>query len=117
MPMAISFVGAQIIWKFVYDYRDPSQPQIGLAEPDTQVRLGCSTPTSSLLNEPWNTLFLIVIMIWVQTGFAMAVLSAAIKAIPDDIIEAAPPRRRRRGLRMFRNVTVPMHPAVADRGR
>ena len=46
-------------------------------------------PYQFLLNEPWNTLFLIVVMIWIQAGFAMTVLSAAIKAIPDDIVEAA----------------------------
>ena len=57
------------------------------AQPDPQV-LGLDT-YRFLLDEPWNTLFLIVIMIWIQAGFAMTILSAAIKAIPDDIVEAA----------------------------
>jgi len=65
-----------------------------------------------LLNRPWNNLFLIVVMIWIQAGFAMTVLSAAIKAIPDDIIEAA----RLDGVRsfgMFRFVTLPsIRPAL-----
>ena len=59
----------------------PAQPDHGLARRDT--------PQQWLLNSPWNTLLLIVVMIWIQAGFAMTILSAAIKAIPDDIIEAA----------------------------
>ena len=88
MPMAISFVGASIIWRFVYDYRPTSGvPQIGLLN-QLLKSLGLDTH-QFLLHSPWNTFFLIVVMIWIQAGFAMAVLSAAIKAIPDDIIEAA----------------------------
>jgi len=112
LPMAISFVGASIIWKFVYEYR-PDQPgveQIGLLN-QLLVMVG-GTPQQWLLNEPWNTLFLIVVMIWIQAGFAMTVLSAAIKAIPEDIVEAA----RLDGvgkLGMFRYVTLPtIRPAV-----
>ena len=112
LPMAISFVGASIIWKFVYEYR-PEQggiKQIGLLN-QLLVMLG-GTPQQWLLNEPWNNLFLIVIMIWIQAGFAMTILSAAIKAIPEDIVEAA----RLDGvgaLGMFRFVTVPsIRPAL-----
>src|ERR1700712_1991337 len=89
LPMSISFVGASIIWKFVYDYR-PAQGtirQIGLLN-QLVVWLG-GTPQQWLLNDPWNTLFLIVIIIWIQAGFAMTILSAAIKAIPEDMVEAA----------------------------
>ena len=104
LPLAISLVGASLIWKFVYDYRDASQPQIGLINQILK-SLGFST-YQFLLNDPWNTLFLIVIMIWVQAGFAMTVLSAAIKAIPDDIVEAAR-LDGVGGMRMFRYITVP----------
>jgi len=106
LPMAISFVGASIIWKFVYEYR-PVQGnvhQIGLLN-QVIVWLG-GTPQQWLVNSPLNTFFLIVVMIWIQAGFAMTVLSAAIKAIPEDIIEAA----RLDGvgaLGMFRYVTLP----------
>ncbi|MGB8649370.1 MAG: sugar ABC transporter permease [Mycobacteriales bacterium] len=106
LPMAISFVGASIIWKFVYEYR-PDQgsiQQIGLLN-QIVVWLG-GTPQQWLINKPWNNVFLIIIMIWIQAGFAMTVLSAAIKAIPDDIVEAA----RLDGVKawgMFRYVTVP----------
>ena len=106
LPMAISLVGASIIWKFVYAFR-PDQgniQQIGLLN-QIVVWLGGS-PQQWLLESPWNTLFLIVVMIWVQAGFAMTILSAAIKAIPDEIVEAA----RLDGvgsLGMFRYVTLP----------
>jgi alpha-glucoside transport system permease protein len=106
LPMAISFVGASIIWKFIYEYR-PDQAnvrQIGLLN-QVLVWLGGS-PHQWLVNSPWNTFFLIVVMIWIQAGFAMTVLSAAIKAIPEDIVEAA----RLDGvgaIGMFRYVTLP----------
>ncbi|WP_326555100.1 carbohydrate ABC transporter permease [Micromonospora sp. NBC_01813] len=88
MPMAISFVGASIIWRFVYAYRGGEQEQYGLL--NYVVTLFGMEPQRWLqLNAPLNTLLLIVVMIWIQAGFAMVVLSAAIKAIPGDIIEAA----------------------------
>jgi alpha-glucoside transport system permease protein len=110
LPMAISFVGASLIWKFVYDYRAVEQEQIGLAN---QILVWLHLdPYRFLLTEPWNTLFLIVIMIWIQSGFAMTVLSASIKGIPDDIIEAAR-LDGAAGFRMFRSITLPsIRPAV-----
>jgi alpha-glucoside transport system permease protein len=105
LPMAISLVGASLIWKFIYDYRATENDQIGLAN-QLLKWLGMDT-YRFLLTEPWNTFFLIVIMIWVQAGFAMTVLSASIKAIPDDIVEAAR-LDGVAGLRMFRFITVPM---------
>ena len=87
MPMAISFVGASIIWKFIYAYRPAEAEQIGLLN-QIIVWFG-GEPRLWLLDAPINTLLLIVVLIWVQAGFAMVVLSAAIKAIPDEIIEAA----------------------------
>jgi alpha-glucoside transport system permease protein len=104
LPLAISLVGASLIWKFVYDYRATENEQIGLANAILKA-VGLDT-YRFLLTEPWNTIFLIVIMIWVQAGFAMTVLSASIKAIPDDIIEAAR-LDGVSGLRMFRFITVP----------
>ncbi|GGM19058.1 MULTISPECIES: carbohydrate ABC transporter permease [Micromonospora] len=104
MPMAISFVGASIIWRFVYAYRGAEQEQIGLLN-QIVVTLG-GEPRQWLLDSPLNTLLLIVIMVWIQAGFAMVVLSAAIKAIPADIVEAA----RLDGVtpwQMFRQITLP----------
>jgi alpha-glucoside transport system permease protein len=105
LPMAISLVGASLIWKFVYDYRDTSNDQIGLANQFLKW-LGFDT-YRFLLTEPWNTIFLIVIMIWVQAGLAMTILSASIKAIPDDIVEAAK-LDGVSAMQMFRNITIPM---------
>jgi alpha-glucoside transport system permease protein len=104
LPMALSLVGASLIWKFVYDYRATENPQIGLANEILKV-LGFDT-YRFLLTEPWNNVFLIIILIWVQAGFAMTILSASIKAIPDDIIEAAR-LDGVAGFRMFRYITVP----------
>ncbi|MEU2616516.1 sugar ABC transporter permease [Micromonospora sp. NPDC007271] len=110
MPMAISFVGASIIWKFVYAYRGEGQDQIGLLN-QIVVSLG-GKPQQWLLESPLNTLLLIVIMVWIQAGFAMVVLSAAIKAIPADIVEAA----RLDGVtawQMFWRITLPsIRPAL-----
>ncbi|ROS79196.1 carbohydrate ABC transporter permease [Cellulomonas sp. PhB143] len=117
LPMAISLVGASIIWKFVYDFRDPAAgtaknpvEQIGLLN-QIFTWLGGS-PHNFLLNSPGNTFWLILVMIWIQAGFAMTILSASIKAISADIVEAA----RLDGvsaLEMFRYVTFPaIRPAV-----
>jgi len=108
MPMAISFVGASIIWGLVYEYRDPSvdTEQVGLLSAFV-MRLGWADPPNWLLAQPWNNFFLMVIMIWIQTGFAMVVLSAAVKAIPTEITEAAM-LDGATGWKLFQKVTVPM---------
>jgi alpha-glucoside transport system permease protein len=112
LPMAISLVGASIIWKFVYEYRPDQQgiQQIGLLN-QVLVWLGFE-PQQFLLNAPLNTVFLILVMVWVQAGFAMTVLSAAIKAIPSDITDAAQ-LDGLGGVKMFRYITVPsIRPAL-----
>jgi alpha-glucoside transport system permease protein len=108
MPMAISFVGASIIWGLVYEYRDPNEggEQVGLLSA-VVMKLGWSDPPNWLLAQPWNNYLLMVIMIWIQVGFAMVVLSAAIKAIPMDVTEAAM-LDGATGWKLFRRVTVPM---------
>ena len=87
LPMALSLVGASIIWKFVYDYRGTEQSQIGVLNQILK-SLGFDS-YRFLLEGPWNNLFLIIIMVWVQAGFAMTILSASIKGIPTEMIEAA----------------------------
>lgn len=86
MPMAISFVGASIIWDFMYYFRT-GEVQIGLINAMV-VGLG-GEPQGWVTLEPWNNFFLMVILIWIQTGFAMVLISAAIKGIPDETLEAA----------------------------
>jgi len=111
LPMAISFVGASIIWKFVYEYRPSRRPQIGLLN-EVLVRVGLPPQNFVLLDSPLNTMALVVVLVWIQTGFAMTILSAAIKAIPDDIVDAAR-LDGAHGIRMFRRITLPsIRPAV-----
>lgn len=102
MPVAISLVGASIIWKFFYDYRQGDQ--IGLLN-EIVVSFG-GQPVSWLQSYPLNVFMLIVILIWSQTGFAMVILSAAIKGVPDDQVEAAM-LDGASGWQRFWNVTVP----------
>lgn len=87
MPMAISFVGASVIWGFVYNYRGPTPDQIGLLNAIV-VALG-GEPQPWITLRPWNNFFLMVILIWIQTGFAMVLLSAALRGVPEETIEAA----------------------------
>ena len=90
LPMAISFVGAGIIWNFIYEYRPAGQAQIGLLN---QIVAGLGgTPQAwpqYVAVAPWNNLFLILIVIWLQAGFAMVLFSAALKGIPEELLEAS----------------------------
>lgn len=106
MPMAISFVGAGVIWKFVYTYKGEGSgiQEIGLLNAIITGLGGVSQPW--LQQPPWNNFFLIVIMVWLQTGYAMVILSSAIKGIPIDLLEAS----RVDGaseIQAFFNITVP----------
>ena len=87
LPVAISLVGASTIWGFVYAVRPEGRNQIGILN-EIVVALGGS-PIAWLLEPAINDLALMVIMIWLETGFAMVLLSAAIKAVPAETIEAA----------------------------
>lgn len=105
LPMAISFVGASVTFRLIYSYRPQGfGTNIGVLN---AIRLAFDQdPVAWLSLRPWNNLFLMVIMVWMQTGFVMVVLSSAIKAIPSEIIEAA----RIDGaseLQVFRHVTIP----------
>ncbi len=104
MPMVISMVGASVIWRFVYEFRPPGAPQIGLLN-----AIGANfgmDPQAWLLLQPWNNLFLIAILIWLQTGYSMIIFSAAIKGMPADLLEAG----RIDGaseVQIFRGITIP----------
>ena len=87
MPMAISFVGAGVIWKFIYEYRGPENTQIGLLNAII-VSLGYE-PQAWLTIPIWNNIFLMAIMIWIQTGLALVIFSAALRSIPKEMLEAA----------------------------
>ncbi|HOR18446.1 MAG TPA: sugar ABC transporter permease [Brevefilum sp.] len=85
-PMAISFVGAGVIWKFIYDFKGAGS-EIGLLNAIV-VALG-GNPQPWLTIAPWNNFLLIIIMVWLQTGYAMVILSSAIKGVPAELLEAA----------------------------
>ena len=87
MPMAISFVGASVIWKFVYDFTGPGEKQIGLLNA-LLVAFG-GEPQAWIALDFWNNFFLMVILVWIQTGFAMVIFSAALRGVPEDTLEAA----------------------------
>ncbi|WP_292288133.1 carbohydrate ABC transporter permease [Marivita sp.] len=88
MPMAISFVGAAVIWKLVYDARPPGAEQIGVLNA-VYVWLTGNDPQQWLTTPFWNSFLLMIVLIWIQTGFAMVILSAALRGIPEETIEAA----------------------------
>jgi alpha-glucoside transport system permease protein len=87
LPLAISLVGASVIWRFVYAWRPGGTSQYGLLN---AIWTGFGgDPVAWIQTPPLNTYLMIVILIWLQTGFAMVVLSAAIKGVPVEITEAA----------------------------
>lgn len=86
MPMAISFVGAGVIWKFMYTY-GTEQVQIGLLNAIITALGG--RPVSWLTTVPLNTFMLIIVGVWIWTGFCMTILSAAYKSVPNEVLEAA----------------------------
>ena len=87
LPMAISMVGAGVIWNMIYDVN----PNIGLLNAVVGGLTGAKPIawTAAANLQPWNNLFLILIVIWLQTGYAMVLFSAALKGIPAEILEAA----------------------------
>lgn len=105
LPMAVSFVGATVVFFFLYTFRTPGfGDQIGLLNAIWEALGG--TPVDWLRIPFWNNFFLMAILVWTQTGFAMVILSSAIKGVPDDLLEAA----RIDGAnewQVFRKITVP----------
>lgn len=88
MPMAISFVGAAVIWKLVYETRPVDQDQIGVLNA-IYLFFGGTDPQNWLTVPIWNNFFLMIVLVWIQTGFAMVILSAALRGVPEDTVEAA----------------------------
>jgi len=88
MPMAISFVGAAVIFKLIYEARPEDVAQIGILN-HLYLLSGGDTPQQWLTIPFWNSFFLMAVLIWIQTGFAMVILSAALRGIPEETIEAA----------------------------
>lgn len=87
LPMAISFAGAGVIWKFIYDYRGADQAQVGLLNALWSAMGGA--PVAWLTLPVWNSLLLMAVLVWMQAGFAMVILSAALRSVPPETVEAA----------------------------
>jgi alpha-glucoside transport system permease protein len=112
--MAISFVAAGVIWKFMYDYRPPSVPQTGTLNALLMAIIPGFEPQAWLVNNPpLNNLALTTAAVWAWTGFCMVILSAALKGIPVELFEAG----RVDGaseLQLFRRVVLPqLAPTIA----
>jgi alpha-glucoside transport system permease protein len=105
LPLAISFVGAGVIWKFMFDYELAGNPQIGTLNGILQA-VGIP-PQAFLLNAPANTVWLIIIGAWIWTGFAMVILSASLKSISPELLEAARVDGANE-LQIFRSITLPL---------
>lgn len=89
LPMAISFVAAGVIWKFMYEFKPKGTPQIGTVNAMLTTLFPSFEPQAWLFNPRINNWALIVVGIWIWTGFAMVILSASIKGVPKEIVEAA----------------------------
>jgi alpha-glucoside transport system permease protein len=90
MPMAISFVGASVIWNFMYEYKPVGAEQIGLLNAIVVAFGGQPQAWTSFTSiQPFNNLFLVIIVLWLQAGYSMTLFSAALKGIPEEILEAA----------------------------
>ena len=110
MPMAISFVGAGVVWKFMYSYKPADAEQIGLLN-QIMVILGFE-PKGWLLENPVNNLALIVVGLWIWTGYCMVILSAAYKGIPKELLEAGQVDGAN-DWQVFRHIIIPeMRPAL-----
>lgn len=111
MPMAISFVGAGVVWKFMYNYKPIGAEQIGLLN-QILVVLGFE-PKGWLLQAPLNNFALIMVGVWIWTGYCMVILSAAYKGIPKEMIEAGQVDGASE-LQLFWHIIVPeMRPALS----
>ena len=87
VPLAISFVAAAIIWTFMYQFRAPGSPQTGTL--NAVLGLVGIGPEAFIQTAPFNNVFLIIVGIWMWTGFAMVILSAGLKGISIEVLEAA----------------------------
>jgi alpha-glucoside transport system permease protein len=105
LPLAISFVGAGVIWKFMFDFRPPGEPQTGTLNG----LLGAFgiAPIPWLVNPPGNTIALIIVAAWIWTGFCMVILSGALKGISTELLEAARVDGANE-LQVFRGITFPL---------
>lgn len=89
MPMAISFVAASTIWAYFYSFVPPGRPEVGLLNALVKLLGGEAQPWLTIDQGRLNSFLLMVVIIWLQGGYAMVVISAAIKNVPVETLEAA----------------------------
>ncbi|MDR5683257.1 MAG: sugar ABC transporter permease [Armatimonadota bacterium] len=107
LPMALSFVAAGVIWKFVYEFRPAGTPQIGTLNAVLTGLVPGFQPRAWLVNAPENNFFLVLVGVWMWTGFCAVILSAALKGVPTEVLEAG--RVDGAGeVRLFWQITLPM---------
>jgi alpha-glucoside transport system permease protein len=89
LPMAVSLVGASLVWNFIYEFRPAGQPQVGLL--NAFIGVFGADPVAWLEKSDFhlNSLLLMLVLLWSQVGFSMVLLSAAVKGVPTDTLEAA----------------------------
>ena len=113
VPLAISMVAASVIWTFMYDYQVPPNPQVGT--------LNAALGSVGIAPIAWvqisdfslNSILLVIVMAWMWTGFCMVILSAALKGINPELLEAARVDGATEG-QVFRRITLPlMAPTIA----
>lgn len=113
IPVAISFVAASVMWRLIYTYNAPGTPQIGALNAFLEALAPNFVPKAWLVDTHYNNYALIFVGIWMGTGLATLILSAAVKGIPRDLVEAA----RMDGANewaVFKNVMLPeLVPAIA----
>jgi alpha-glucoside transport system permease protein len=89
LPMAISAVGASVIWKFMYDVQtEPDRPEIGFMNATIRGLFGQDATIDFIRESPLNNFAFMFIMFWMITGFCMVILSAAVKGVPSELLEA-----------------------------
>ena len=101
LPLAISFVAASVIWRFMYEL----DPKIGTL--NAVVTAVGGDPVAWLITQPWNNFFLIIVGVWLLTGFAMVILSAGLKGISTELLEAARVDGANE-LQVFRGIVLPL---------
>ncbi len=101
LPLAISFVAAAVIWRFMYEL----DPNVGTL--NAVATAGGGDPVFWLRGQPWNNLFLIIVGVWLLTGFAMVILSAGLKGISTELLEAARVDGANE-LQVFRGIVLPL---------
>ena len=89
MPMSISFISAATIWSFIYVNVPPGRPEIGLLNRLVVAFGGSPQPWMNISDYRLNSFLLMIIIIWLQAGYSMVMISSAIKAVPEETIEAA----------------------------